>query len=140
MDRGPGLWRRCDNERALIDVFKRYDFEVVRPDTMGFDDQVRAFRSAAVVAGQIGSSLYGTMWCPEPVDMFTFVNEGYVSSNEVNIANILGHRMHHYVFANSPESRTTDARGRKIGKSNQDYRFDFASAYDLLIAELDALG
>jgi capsular polysaccharide biosynthesis protein len=129
-----GLWRECVNEPALVDFFRNQGFDVVRPDHLTFNEQAKVFRECDVIAGQIGSSLYNVMMCEKPVRLFTFVNESYKSTNEFNIASVLGHEMNHFVFRDIVDGRGKDCKGRPLAPTNYDYAFDFTNAYAALVA------
>jgi capsular polysaccharide biosynthesis protein len=56
--------RRLENREEVTQLFADRGFELVRPELMPFMDQVRMFANAAVVAGEGGSGLHGTVFSP----------------------------------------------------------------------------
>ena len=56
--------RRLETREEVTELFADRGFELVRPEQMPFMDQVRMFANAAVVAGEGGSGLHGTVFSP----------------------------------------------------------------------------
>ena len=54
--------RKIINEDELLPIFKKFDFEVIYPETMSFKEQVRLFNSASVLAGLHGAGLTNMMF------------------------------------------------------------------------------
>ncbi|KZC00211.1 hypothetical protein AU375_03606 [Methylobacterium radiotolerans] len=55
--------RILENEAELEDVFRKSGFSVIRPHLLPFEDQVRMFRAASVVAGPMGAALSSIVFC-----------------------------------------------------------------------------
>lgn len=54
----------AETDRQLDEVFTRHGFTVVRPETLGVDEQLRAVASASVIAGLSGSGLHHSAFIP----------------------------------------------------------------------------
>ncbi len=137
LTRERGLWRECVNADALEDVFARRGFAIVRPEQYSIPEQAALFREARVVAGYLGSQLYGQVFSADPLQIIGFVNPRYPSNNEYLLATALGHTLHQFWCPERAGSRTKDVTGRPIIPMHQDYEFDFDRDLDALTDLLD---
>lgn len=64
---------RVENEDALYDIARRFDFERICPETLSFADQVQVFSAADHVAGEDGSALHNAIFCTRGRTMITFM-------------------------------------------------------------------
>lgn len=53
------------NEAALCDALAQRGFHIVDPSEMSYDDQVRTFARASLLAGAHGSGLMNLLYLPE---------------------------------------------------------------------------
>lgn len=136
LTREPGLWRECSNAADLEGYFVERGFALHRPEQYTLAEQAALYRDAKVVAGYIGSQLYGQVFAPQPLQVIGFVNASYGSSNEFFMAAALGHTLHQFWGVEHPPRRTTDVQGRPLTPAHADYDFDFdadgATLADLL--------
>jgi capsular polysaccharide biosynthesis protein len=139
LTRERGLWRECVNADELEDVFVRRGYDVLRPEMFSLPEQAALFREAKVVAGFIGSQLYGQLFSPDPLDVVGFVNTTYSSNNEYLLATALGHTLHQFWCPERPGTRTEDITGRRLLAMHHDYEFDFERDLPALSALLDRL-
>lgn len=88
-------FRRLVNEPALEQVFVELGFEVIHPESLSFDDQVRLFSSAAVVAGAAGSNMINTVFCGRGtrILMLAMWHPRLNYHFFANIAQLLGHNL-----------------------------------------------
>lgn len=138
LTREPGLWRECLNAAELEAYFVDRGFALHRPEQYSLPEQAALFRDARVVAGYIGSQLYGQILSPDPLQIVGFVNSSYGSKNEFFMATALGHTLHQFWGVDRP-GRHADIQGRPLGVGNQDYVFDFEADGDALSALLGRL-
>jgi hypothetical protein len=61
---GWGGSRPLEERRQIEAVFASKNFEIVMPETMPLDDVISLFSRAAIVAGECGSGLHNTIFCP----------------------------------------------------------------------------
>lgn len=140
LSREPGLWRECTNAPEVEAVFVDRGFTLHRPELYSLPEQAALFREARVVAGYIGSSLFGSIFSPDPLQVVGFVNTSYTSNNEFLIGAALGHTFHPFWgVEEDPPQRQFDVQGRPIGKAHRDYAFDFEADGGTLAALLDQL-
>lgn len=93
----PG-YRVLQNEAQLIDALTPLGFVAIEPETMPFDDQVRAFHGADVVVGLGGAGMFNVAFCRpgtkvvtiEATDVFITGHTGMFSSLELPYGVILG--------------------------------------------------
>jgi capsular polysaccharide biosynthesis protein len=54
--------RKISNELELLPIFKKYGFEVIYPENISFEDQLRIFYSTSVLVGLHGAGLTNMMF------------------------------------------------------------------------------
>lgn len=64
---------RVGNEDALYDIARRFNFELVHPETLSFADQMRLFASAGHIVGEDGSALHNAIFCRHGRSMIAFM-------------------------------------------------------------------
>lgn len=139
LTREPGLWRECVNAAELEEYFVDRGFVLHRPELYSLPEQAALFREARVVAGYIGSQLYGQMFSPDPLQVVSFGNSSYGSTNEFFLAAALGHTLHQFWGVQHPPRRQVDVLGRPVNTAQQDYTFDFDADVGTLTSLLDRL-
>jgi capsular polysaccharide biosynthesis protein len=139
LTRERGLWRECVNADALEEFFVRRGFAVLRPEQFSLPEQAAIFREAKVVAGFLGSQLYGQVFSPDPLEVIGVVGSTYTSNNEYLFATALGHTLHQFWCPEVPDTRTEDSMGRPILEMHNDYEFDFENDLPALTTLVDGL-
>jgi hypothetical protein len=98
-------------------------FDILRPETLPFADQVRRFAEAEVVVGIAGSQLHHVMYCPDPLPLMIEI-ERRTKRNVAQVAinrdlGIPTHWLHHVVALDEMNNRAPtwidlDAAARRI--------------------------
>jgi capsular polysaccharide biosynthesis protein len=99
---GVQSFRTLRNEAELAQVARGFGFEVVRPQTLAWADQVRMFASASHVIGEFSSALHGAMFSPAETKVVCLNWLGPVQSA---IAASLGHRIGYVMPSGGAEIR-----------------------------------
>jgi capsular polysaccharide biosynthesis protein len=83
--------RRCQNEVRLAEIAAReYGFAVIAPETLPWDTQVRLMAGAAIVAGEFGSAMHGTIFSPAGTRVAVL---GIQNMTQSRIADLRGHQI-----------------------------------------------
>jgi capsular polysaccharide biosynthesis protein len=69
--------RRLINEVDILNVADRHGFEVIHPEKMPFEHQVRLFSQAAVIAGPHGSGLTNMIFAPPGTKIVELIGPSY---------------------------------------------------------------
>jgi capsular polysaccharide biosynthesis protein len=83
--------RRIANEAELMPVLKHHGFEMIEPEAMSFEEQVRIFSAAAVVAGPHGAGFTNMLWCARGTRVLEIFEPGSVRRCYWSLAQALGH-------------------------------------------------
>jgi capsular polysaccharide biosynthesis protein len=83
--------RRIVNEAELLPILRHYGFDVIDPGLMSFEEQVRTFSGAAVIAGPHGAGLTNQLWCGRGAKLFEIFEPGSVRPCYGSLARVLGH-------------------------------------------------
>lgn len=67
--------RRLVNEDAVLEVLRRYGYDVVHPESLSFRDQVATFRGATHVVGNMGAALANLAFSPAGVSVLALATE-----------------------------------------------------------------
>jgi capsular polysaccharide biosynthesis protein len=70
--------RRVVNEAGILPLLKKNGFEIIEGEALGFEEQVRLFSEAAVVAGPHGGGLTNAVWCAAGTRLFEIFEPGSV--------------------------------------------------------------
>lgn len=68
---------RLINEENVINLFKLYGFEIVYPEELNFEEQVRIFSEAEYVAGASGAAFTNILYCPSNAKIICIVPKEY---------------------------------------------------------------
>ncbi len=68
---------RLINEENVIKLFKLYGFEIVYPEELSFEEQVRIFSEAEYVAGASGAAFTNIVYCPSNAKIICIVPKEY---------------------------------------------------------------
>lgn len=96
VNRPHGLARECRNGDAVVNLFRRYGYEVVNPETMPLGDQVDTFAKAKVVAGFGGSGMLNSIFSDGPGTKIVIAPNTYNAANEYLISAVNGDRIHYF--------------------------------------------
>lgn len=84
-----GKWRIFENRQMLEDMAVARGFEIVRPETLGFPEQVELLRSASCILGEHGSGMHAAVFADPGTIVATI---GAWNRHQFNIAAAFGHR------------------------------------------------
>jgi len=68
--------RSLVNEQEIEDLFKQYGFEVVYPAKLKFDQQLKLFSSAEIIAGPSGAAFSNIVFAPKNCKVMLFTQHG----------------------------------------------------------------
>jgi hypothetical protein len=69
--------RSPKNEGDIENLFKSYDFTILRLEEMNFIEEISLMHSAKIIAGVHGSWAYNTIWMDKGIMVFDIVEENY---------------------------------------------------------------
>jgi len=128
ISRERAAFRRLENEIEIQEIFKRYGFEVVSPDTLSFEEKLSLFNHAEIIAGPGSSGFTNILFSPADVKVLFLISKDWEEGTFLsNIAGIIGQDLR-YVF------------GEKIaGTHTSDYHCDYRIDANEVVNALDAL-
>ncbi len=85
--------RRFLNEEQVIEVAERYGFEILVASRMTFEEEVRVFLNARVIAGPVGAGLYNTLFTRPGATILGLSEPSYVMDWPMQVASLRGHRI-----------------------------------------------
>jgi capsular polysaccharide biosynthesis protein len=81
---------RLENEEQVEDMMSGLGFAVVRPQTLGIDEQIRLFSAARVIVGEYGSGLHNAIFAGPGTQVIAI---NFFNNYQSKIARLRGHRM-----------------------------------------------
>lgn len=120
-------WRLTVNEAEIAAAMAARGFEVLFPEDMSFEQQVRMFQSAGVVVAPGGSSVLNAIFAPEDVKLLILAQQNLFNwGTYYGLMRKLGYDL-------------TMICGEAVGDPGKK-QADFSVPVDHLLAALDALG
>ena len=95
-----GGWRGSRdllNRGEVEAAFAESGFEIVRPETLSFPDQIRLFASAAIVAGECGSGLHNALFCGAGTKIGVIQSRTNFNFLQSQIGMVLEHELYYVV-------------------------------------------
>lgn len=86
-------FRPLQDEPAVEAVFEQAGFEIVRPETLPIEEQIRMARQSDVLAGCAGSQMYLAVFMPPGAATLILAPENFFLPAYRVIAEALGHRL-----------------------------------------------
>jgi Capsular polysaccharide biosynthesis protein len=72
------LRRQLINEDACENLFKKYGFTIITPETLPYSEQIRLFSNASHIAGPVGSALHNIVFSlTEKVNLLVMMPENF---------------------------------------------------------------
>ena len=105
--------RKVINEAELIDMLKKYDFEIQYLSELSVVDQAKLFNAASVVVGAHGAGLSNLVYCEPGTKVLEFFPDQYVRHLFYDICNKRGVK-YDYVLCSSEGTATNASDGQKI--------------------------
>ena len=69
--------KRLLNNKEVAELFKKYEFEIVFPENLSFEEQVKIFSQAKYIAGSTGAALTNIMYCPSNATIISIIPKEY---------------------------------------------------------------
>ncbi|HRX17147.1 MAG TPA: glycosyltransferase family 61 protein, partial [Spirochaetota bacterium] len=68
---------RLKNERRVLELMSNRGFEIIFPECMSLQEQVRVFSQAGVVAGTTGAAFTNLIYCPKNALIMNIIPKRY---------------------------------------------------------------
>jgi len=81
---------RLKNERRVLELMSNRGFEIIFPECMSLQEQVRVFSQAGVVAGTTGAAFTNLIYCPKNALIMNIIPKRYNFFLFSSMANALG--------------------------------------------------
>lgn len=135
ISRPAGGRRNCLNAEKLEKIFLSRGFELYNPECHTWEDQVKTFSSAKVVAGYAGSGTFNSMFAHGIKKMFIIGSDSYTANNEFYICNIKGIDLVYFWG----DSVITHGNSWSPQAFISDYNFNYDRDEDMLLNELSKI-
>lgn len=91
--------RRCiKNESELIDLLRKYDFQIIEDKPRSVAEQVAIYRNARFIIGPHGASFSNILWSRPGTHLFELFSATYIPEHFRYLAQLLGLRYSAYHF------------------------------------------
>lgn len=90
--KGASHSRTMLNEAALIDELAKIGFTAIYPHEMCFDAQIKSFKNAKFIIGQLGAALWSMPFAPRGGIFIEISTSNYASNEYISIANLMGRK------------------------------------------------
>lgn len=130
--------RPMANETELIDYMRKIGVEVIAPETMTYEQQIRMFSSAAMVIGASGAAFTNLGFAPKDCVVIELQNEIFERNNGwLWFCSAMGLRIHHF-FEKAPDVTTLpDNEGARQSLDWNISVDEFAAYFEALISEYE---
>ncbi len=98
--------RRILNEDELEPILQLHGFEIVEPERMNFDDEIRLFSQAEFVIGPHGAGISNILFAPSDCRVLEIFDPRHVKVNNYALANVL-HQPYWYLLGKVPDAPTS---------------------------------
>ena len=82
--------RRILNEKALISLLERYDFQIIEDKPRSVAEQYAIYKNASFIVGPHGASFANILWCEPGTHLFELFSSNYVPNYFYYLAQVLG--------------------------------------------------
>lgn len=113
------LNKRLLNEDKIQQIFKEYDYEIICPEEMSFQDQLKIFSEAEFIAGASGAGFTNILFANKNSKIICILSKEIKLSCYSNIAGILGQQCY-YLDARIP-SYTNSEHYQNSFELNEEY-------------------
>ncbi|MCB2296785.1 glycosyltransferase family 61 protein [Clostridium tagluense] len=69
--------KRLINNTKVAELFAEYGFEIIFPENLSFQEQVKIFSQAKYIAGSTGAALTNILYCPSNATIITIIPKEY---------------------------------------------------------------
>lgn len=81
--------KRLINEETVIEITKRYNFEIVYPEELTLMEQIKLFSESEYIIGSTGAAFTNILFCPKNAKIMCIIPEKYRFYGYSTIAKIL---------------------------------------------------
>lgn len=127
--------RRCLNPDKLEETFREYGFEFFSPEKHSWEDQIRTFSQANVIAGYAGSGMFNTMFSSGVRSMIVIGADSYTAKNEHFICSVKNIDLY-YIWA---DSELKQNNGWNKSAYASDFKFNYERDESFLLETLNKL-
>jgi len=85
ISRNDGTTRRISNEDEILPILKEFGFEMIRPGSMSFLEQVEAFKDASHIFGPHGANLANMIFAPAGLNLLECFHPLFTPFNYMRI-------------------------------------------------------
>ncbi|GAB3643691.1 glycosyltransferase family 61 protein [Spirosoma arcticum] len=82
--------RRILNEKALISLLERYDFQIIEDKPRSVAEQYAIYKNASFIMGPHGASFANILWCEPGTHLLELFSSNYVPNYFYYLAQVLG--------------------------------------------------
>jgi len=68
---------RLSNEKKVVEYFSEKKFEIIFPERMSFEEQVKMFSEAIIIAGSTGAAFTNIIYCPKDTLLLNIIPKNY---------------------------------------------------------------
>lgn len=104
------------NEDEILPHLKEHGFEIVHAEALSFEDQVRTFGTAEVIAGPHGAGIYNFIYAPEGCKVIEIINPLFWDHAARRIASATGAEHWHILAKNVDDEWRTRVDPEKFAK------------------------
>ncbi len=108
ISRAKATLRRVLNDDEVVACLQKHGFEVCIAEDLSFDEQVRIFHEAEVVAGPHGSGFTNLLFCEPPVKVVEFQCDPPTDLSYIRIARALN--LEHHFLPSDQATKDDDMR------------------------------
>lgn len=94
--------RRIINEAELINLLKKYDFEIIQDTPRSVAEQIAIYRRASFIVGPHGASLTNLLWCEPDAQLLELFSATYTPGFFRYLAHLLNLRYSAYYSGTAP--------------------------------------
>ncbi len=92
--------RSIHNESALIDLLKKYDFQIIDDKSRSVKEQIEIYQNARIIIGPHGASFSNIIWCKPGAHLFELFSATYTPDYFRYLAELMG--LHYSAYCYGP--------------------------------------
>jgi len=120
ISRKNAVGRKVENEQLLTNLLKKYNFEIIDPGSMTFDEQIKTFASASHVISPHGSGLSNIVFCNPGCIIVDIFPPSFIIPCFWILSNKLSHNYYYFIGEGEVENEFTDYWNSKNSDINID--------------------
>ena len=95
--------RKIVNEEEILQILRKYNFEVIHCENMSLTEQIKIFSEAEIVLGPHGAGMYNQIFCHSGTSIIEIYNKEYWHHSSRIISSFMGHK-HWHIFGENVSS------------------------------------